>query len=233
MKTCTFKTLLLAGIVASSLTWTSATQAQIYYTDGHGDIGIGYEGGELEPHWHLDDGEFAPGEVIAKIAATTLSPSSSSAFLGVADGSLIYVAGSSANQPNLGFGAEELEPADWDGPITVTLSGMDGPGHFALYTLNLSGAVTDVLFSSFDAGETFANNSFTLLPGDHEHFTFGFTEVGHYEITLTWSGTLSGGGFRSSEATFGFEVVPEPGTWTLLIVGLMAMVIVARKRRLA
>ena len=26
------------------------------WTAGHGDLGIGYEDGELEPHWHLGHG---------------------------------------------------------------------------------------------------------------------------------------------------------------------------------
>lgn len=233
MKISALKSLILAGIAAGSLIWTPASSAQIYYTTGHGDIGIGYEDGELEPHWHLDAGEYAPDEVIARVSSATLSPVSSASFLGVADGSTIRVAGSAANQPNLGFGAEELDPSDWLGPITVTLNAFDGAGNFSLYTTNLSGAVTDVLFSSFNPSATYANNSFTMLPGDHEHFTFAFTEAGYHEITLTWSGTHVSDGFKSSTATYGFEVVPEPGTWALLGVGLVVVMIVARRRRLA
>ncbi len=233
MKISALKSLIAASILAGSFAWTATSSAQIYYTTGHGDIGIGYADGELEPHWHLDAGEYAPNEVIARVSATTLSPTSSSSFLGVADGSTIFVAGSAAYQPNLGFGAEELEPADWSGPITVTLNSFDGAGNFALYTTNLSGTVTDVLFSSFNAGTTFANNTFTLFPGDHEHFTFGFTEVGYHEVILTWSGTHVTDGFKSSTATYGFEVVPEPGTWALLAAGLVVIMVVARRRRAA
>jgi len=233
MKISALKSLILAGIAAGSLIWTPASSAQIYYTTGHGDIGIGYEEGELEPHWHLDAGEYAPGEVIARVSSTTLSPGGSVSFLGAADGSTIHVAGSAANQPNLGFGAEELDPSDWLGPITITLNVFDGAGNFALYTTDRSGAVADVLFSSFNPGATFANNSFTMLPGDHQHFTFGFTEVGYHEITLTWSGTHVADGFKSSTAIYGFEVVPEPSTWALLAVGLVVVMVVAGRRRAA
>jgi surface-anchored protein len=233
MKTSTLKTFFLAGIAAGSLAWAPLANAQVYYSTGHGDLGIAFEEGELEPHWHLASGEYAPGDVVAVVSATRSAPNSSETFLNVAQGTSIYVAGSAAYQPNLGFGAEELVPDDWTGPITVTLSGLTGPGNFALYTLNLNGDLSNILMSSYNPSSTFANNTLSLLPGDHAHYTFGFTEAGIYDITLTWSGTHVTEGFQSASGTFQFEVVPEPGTWALLTIGLVAMMIVVRKRRLA
>ena len=54
------------------------------------------------------DGEFAPEDAFARTSATRNSPTGLSNIIGVADGTLIYAAGSSAYQPNLGFGVEEL-----------------------------------------------------------------------------------------------------------------------------
>ena len=211
-----------------------STQAQVYYTTGHGDIGVGYDPTEqaFEPHWHLgEEDEYAPGEVIAMVHATASSPSGLSSAIGVGDGTSIWVAGSSARQPNVGFATEELDPTGWDGAITLTLSGWTGPGEFALYTTNLSGtSVVDVYFSTFNPGSTFGANSFELLPGDHQHFNFGFTAPGHYEFEFTWTGTHVTDGVVTTSGTFGFDVVPEPATSGLLLLGMGALA-TARRRR--
>lgn len=221
---------LLAALLFSAL----SLQAQVFYTTGHGDIGVGYDPAEqaFEPHWHLgEDEEYAPNEGVAVIQSAGTSPIGSSSALGVPDGTSIWVAGSSARQPNLGFATEELDPADWDGEITLSLTGWTGPGEFALYTTNLSGSsVVDVYFSTDNPASTFGSNSFGLLPGDHQHFTFGFTTPGHYEFEFTWTGTHVTDGEITTSGSFGFDVVPEPTTSGLLLIGI-TVVAAARRRR--
>jgi surface-anchored protein len=211
-----------------------SVQAQIFYTTGHGDIGVGYDPSEqaFEPHWHLgEDDEYAPSEVVAVIQSTGSSPAGLSTALGVPDGTSIWVAGSSARQPNLGFATEELDSGDWDGEITLSLTGWTGPGEFALYTTNLSGtSVVDVYFSTDNPASTFGSNSFGLLPGDHQHFTFGFTTPGRYEFEFTWTGTHVTDGVITTSGSFAFDVVPEPATAGLLLIGTI-VVAATRHRR--
>lgn len=220
--------------------------AQVY-TAGHGDIGAAYDviNKEFEPHWHLHSGavvdgtplgadaEFAPGDLIARTAATRNSPNGLSNILGVPDGTVIYAAGSSTYQPNLGFGVEELVPGDWTGDITLTLSGFSIPSgaQFALYTTNLAGTtVVDRIFSTFAPGSTDFSNSFTLTPGDHIHFQWGFTDQGSYTFDLTWSGTNVNDGFISTQESFSVQVVPEPSTAVLLSFGTLGVLALRRRR---
>jgi len=225
----------------------AALNAQaIYYTSGHGDIGAAYDdiNQEFEPHWHLhsgaivggvaldEDSEYGPGDLVASTSATRTSPNGLSNILGVADGTLIYAAGSSAYQPNLGFGVEELVFEDWDGPITLTLSGWDLPSgtEFALYTTNLAGTtVVDRIFSTFAPGATDFSNSFEMTPGDHVHFQWAFTDPGTYTFDLTWTGTHVADGAISTTESFSVQVVPEPSTAAL--VGLSALAVMALRRR--
>jgi len=232
--TCNMNLRHAISTLAALLFSAFSLQAQIYYTTGHGDIGVGYDPADqaFEPHWHLgEEVEYEPAEVIAVVQATASSPSGLSSAIGVGDGTNIWVAGSSARQPNLGFATEELDPSDWDGAITLALTGWSGPGEFALYTTNLSGtSVVDVYLSTFDPGSTFGANSFELLPGDHQHFNFGFTTPGHYEFEFTWTGTHVTDGVVTSSGTFGFDVVPEPATSVLLFLG-MATLAASRRYR--
>lgn len=224
----------VAFLFTAAFSFFSSLQAQIPYTTGHGDIGVGYDTQEnaFDPHWHLgEDEEFAPHEVFAVVSSTTPSPLGLATALGVADGTQIGIAGSSVHQPNLGFSTEELDPSDWDGPITLSLTDWSGPGQFALYTTNMSGStVVDVYFSTLHPGSTFGGNSFELLAGDHQHFAFGFTMPGYYEFEFSWTGTHVVDGVITSSASFGFNVVPEPTTAGLLLLGTVVLA-TARRRR--
>jgi hypothetical protein len=229
--------LLLPGALLFSL---PRAEAQIFYSTGHGDIGVGYENGEFNPHWHLggeDEGEeHSPGDVIALVQKTASSPTGLSAAIGVADGSPIWLAGSSAYQPNLGFATEELDPTDWIGDITVTLTAWTTPdgGAFSLFTANTSlTEVTDIFFSTVSANATLASNTFTITPGDHQHFRFGFTTEGDYTLTLQWSGLHVTDGIKTGEATFGATVVPEPSTFAFVGFGLVAIAWRAVRRKTA
>jgi surface-anchored protein len=241
------KTLFAVGILgAGSLLTSGQAHAASIYTSGHGDIGAGYDASakEFEPHWHMHGGavvdgtplgadtEFEPGDLIALTTATRLSPNGLSAGIGVADGTQIYATGSAAYPPNIGFGVEELDPLDWTGDITVTLSGWSIPSGaaFAMYDTNIAGTtVVDMAFSSVNPASTFASNSFTMIPGDHTHFQWGFTQPGTYTVDLTWTGTHGVDGAISTTESFSIQVVPEPSGVALLGIGLGALAL--RRRR--
>lgn len=48
---------------------------------------------------------------------------------------------------------------------------------------------------------------------------FAFTEPGIYNATYTISGTHALNGFESTTATYSYQVIPEPATFTLLALG--------------
>jgi surface-anchored protein len=230
-----------------ALAATCATlKAQAIYTSGHGDIGTGYGAGEFDPHWHMHAGaivdglplaadeEFAPADMNARGAATRNSPTGLSPVIGLPDGTTIFAIGSSAYQPNLGFGSDELDPLDWSGDITVSLTSWtlpSGTAALALYTTNLSGTtVIDAVFSTFSPPSTFASNSFTMTPGDHLHFQWGFTEAGIYTVDLTWTGTHAIDGAISTTDSFTIQVVPEPSAFANLGLGLLGWLACRRRR---
>lgn len=224
-----FRAVLLLGL---SLLAVPAV-AQYQYTTGHADLGIGYEDGEFNPHWHIEDTyEYAPDEAVAVVSATLSSPAGAAAALGVADGSTIWVCGKAAYQPNLGFGAEELVPSDWvGGSITLTLTAWSGPGNVAIFSTNMSNtAVVDTIFSTYNAAATLDGNTLEMFAGDHLHYTFAFTEVGAYSLEFTWSGTHVTDGVQTKSGTFGFNAVPEPSTNALFIVAGMSLLLMRLRR---
>lgn len=233
----------------------SALAAPAIYTSGHADVGIKYHDGVLEPHWHTHtgtvingvtttaDGEYEPADLIARTTATRLTPSGGgglAALLGVPDGTRVWVMGSTVYQPDTGWGADELNPAEWVGNITVRFnplaSTFPNGGAFGLYTTNIAGTnVVDRLFSSVFAGATGANNTLQLTPGGHTHFQWALTEPGDYGLNFTWSGTHIEDGFKTASATFNVQAVPEPSTVAMLAMagGTVVIAAIRRHRRAA
>jgi hypothetical protein len=103
-------------------------QAQTVISSGHVDIGIAYESGNWDLHVHQEqpvEAEYEPDEVILQVGPPpkpVSRPTRAFSFLGN-PGDPIWMLPKSENPELLflGIGAEELDPADWTGNITLSL----------------------------------------------------------------------------------------------------------------
>ena len=131
--------------------------------------------------------------------------------------------------PFIGFGTEELSPADWLGNITLTLSGFSGPGNMAIWNIGSFGSPNMVVDSTRGTGPL---NSMLLLPGNHAHYNIGFTQPGRYEVSFDAVGTHAPTQLAvTGSGTYRFEVVPEPSTYALMGLGAAAVLWSVRRRR--
>ena len=215
------------------------------YTSGHGDIGIAYDAGALEPHVHLHDGtvvngmpvnnppdgeEYAPEDIVMFVSNPSVARPAGAQwdFIGTSASNPVWFLPQTedVNKPWLGIASEELDPLDWTGPLTITLTGVSGPGDFSLYNTDVFGVPTVRMASS--NGITGAD-VVSHAAGSHYHANYAFTAPGMYEVTFLISGTHSTDGAVSASATYTFGVtVPEPGSAAL---GLLAAATLLRRRR--
>jgi len=229
----TSKPFALLPVVLIAVLGSAATAQTPTLSSGHADIGIGFEDGAFDLHVHdeVTDTEFSPSDVILGVgaAAFTTTPAALSAFAPV--GSSLWVL-PKTQQPDLlflGFGTEELNPADWIGNISLTLTSVNGPGNFGIYDVGTFGNI-QIRMNSADGIS--GNETLQLQPGSHSHYNLTFTAPGTYSIGLQASGThLTGGLITSDPANYVFTVVPEPGTYALMGLGLVALLAARLPRR--
>ncbi len=231
---------LLAVVVL--LSFVGDVAAQLAYTEGHGDIGVGYEdtgsGFELHPHWHLGpatvnggsvtDNEYEASEIFAVVPDSPVARPGGAQwdFLGVGSGQNLWILPQSQDPgvPFLGLATEELSGADWSTDLTFSLSGFSGPGDFSLYATDGFGTPTAYWVTSDGLA---AGDAFAMAAGNHAHFNWAFTSQGSYALDITISGTHVTDGFQSATETFEFNVVPEPSTYMLF--ALAGMLLAGRK----
>ena len=222
------------------LLWTPMMNAETVLSSGHTDVGIVYE----DDAWNLHIGqheatppaEYAPSEAILQVgpaSQTTIPANSAFSFLGAA-GSPIYVLPEVQNNALLflGFGTEELASGLFlNDEVTMSLQAVRGPGQFSVYDVDPFGNPT-VLMNSGDG--IAANDSVILAAGGHRHVNWAFSDPGTYQIDFEASGSLTEANqFTSSgPVTYTFEVVPEPGTATLLALGGLSYLALTLRRRL-
>lgn len=233
---------ILQTIGAMALTWP--VMGAMTLSTGHVDfIGIGYDAGEFEPHSHahagaivdgielLSDTEYGLGDLQVQVVGGMIRPVGA-VWDAVGVGAGVTFAHlpqtEIIGQPFLGIGAEELDSAEWSGPIRITCTAMSAPvgGHFSLWQLD-SFDVPEFFMSSFDGGMTGAD-FYEIAAGGHEHFGWGFTELGIYDLTFSFSGTHVVDGPKTASATYRFNVIPEPSTG---LMGLLGMGMLLRRKR--
>lgn len=248
MKTTSPIPLTLALTAILSLAGTSPVPAALLTTQ-HVDIGVADEEG-LFLHWHDEDNaaEYAPGEAAAYIHPTaaqlTMPSNSAYSFIGAAPGESIWVL-PQTQDPNLlflGVGAEEADgifetwnPGDSRGAntsgawIELSLVSVSGPGHFSVWQNDGFGSPI-VYMSTFEGGVGSADKLF-IGEGGHAHYNWGFTELGAYEVVFQ-ARAFIGGEEVTSQGTFVFTSVPEPGSIFLgAATGFGALLMRRRRRR--
>ncbi|MEO8132033.1 MAG: choice-of-anchor M domain-containing protein, partial [Bryobacteraceae bacterium] len=123
------------------------------------------------------------------------------------DPTLLYL-GLSAEPPNAAGTRPGVPSGVFNGNLTFRLKAVDGPGQFLLWQTPSPG-VYDIQMNSAD-GIT-AADAHTQIIGSHEHFNWGFTTNGVYNITFQLSGQLAGStNIASPDTTFRFNVLPLP-----------------------
>ncbi|MEZ6077650.1 MAG: choice-of-anchor M domain-containing protein [Pirellulaceae bacterium] len=205
------KTLVFALSICALQAMSSSVHADIYIS-GHSDLGVGFEDGNLHLHLHAEEplglygggtksaGEYEPGELLIGVPDPSIARPTGSQwnFLAANVGDSVWFIPQSSNplKPFLGFGTEELMAADgWTTPLTWTFNSITtfsgNSSEFALWQNDSFG--NPVVFAS-TLSPTGTGNSWTQNAFSHDHYNFGFTGEGIYDVNLTISGTNSGSG---------------------------------------
>ncbi len=213
--------------IALVLLFGNAALAAINITEGHMDIGLGDEGTlELHAHTHEPvDEEYTPSEVVIVVPNTTAQARQSGTawdFIGNSAGETCWIlpesetAAETLGAPFVGISAGHIDSGVFvNDSITLTLTGVSGPGQFSLYDEDLTGP--QVLMASSDGISAVDSITIGL---EHGHGNFAFSQAGIYGITFQVSATdAATGTLVTDEATFTFNVVPEPATLSLLALG--------------
>jgi surface-anchored protein len=233
--------------------FVSPASAELVYISGHADIGVELHEGELELHVHaegdlglygggvLGAGEYGSRDLVIGVPGPSVARPVGSQwdFVGNAAGAPIWFLPQSEDveKPFLGVGSEDLAPLEWSTDLTwqfdsiSTVAGADA--HFSLWRFSTLGELIAVASSSSPIN----GNEFDLPVGGHEHFNFGFTAEGIYDVVFSVAGTHNTLGTISDTATFRFATgrfipiaVPEPSG--LLVLGLVGgLGAMARRQR--
>jgi putative ABC transporter-associated repeat protein len=144
---------------------------------------------------------------VTAAAATELPAQPALSFLGDA-GKRVFLLPQTQRTDLLwtGWNTEELRPSDVSGAVTWTLTAVDGPGAFGLFTTGSFGA-PEVLFDSTDG----LPDALTVPLGTHAHANWAFAEPGRYRLTFAVTAPAADGRALTDTETLTFVVGDDGG----------------------
>ncbi len=204
-----------SGELDAAIVTITAAAAQEFDTVlkmGLFDIGIAYEDGwDLHVHDETNGAEHEPADVLLYVGPQAEEVRVEDArfdFIGVGAGETYWRLPDVENPELLflGIGAEEIADGTFQGGnVQLQLKAVNGPGQFSLWQNTDTGP--DVVMATSD-GIT-GDDSLSVLEGSHEHYNWGFTALGEYEVTFEATGTLADGtAVASGDVTYFFSVDP-------------------------
>jgi surface-anchored protein len=131
-------------------------------------------------------------------------------------------------KPFLGFATDLLSTANWPSGLTWSLTAIlsrPSGGEFSLWQTGFFGS-PEVKFDTADGIDPTNDDNFAQSAGGHDHYNWGFTKPGVYQLELTATGTHASNGQASGSGVFTFYVtnaVPEPGGALLALIGMFGL----------
>lgn len=179
----------LGAALAVSIAVPAAAGAAVVLQDGHVDVAARIVDGALR--MQVKDGTAGAGAVVWRepaetvlharpASATTVPAGATMGFLGV-PGAPLWLLPQVQRAGLLwpGWNTEQLPAADVAGTVRWTLTGVEGPGRFALFTTGTFGAV-DKLFDSGDG----LPDAREIPLGTHAHGNWAFSAEGLYRLSF-------------------------------------------------
>ena len=111
--------------------------------------------------------------------------------------------------------------------ISLISVGANNPGDFAMYRFSGSGSFSNPINTKNGVSSSDVLTVSSI--GGHEHWNWAFSEAGEYTLDFQASGLLGGTLFESAVETYTFNVVPEPSSSTLLLIGFVGWVATSKR----
>ena len=210
----------LAATTTISSGHTDIFEAE-YITEDE-DTGVALTTPQLHLGVHTDSGHYEPADVLLEVGnAAYRSSDGFSADITTLLGANAWILPVDLEQAaNLGLIEAGVAKAGFPaGSVTFTMvgAGPANPGNFALFT-----AGSSIRLSA--TGSEVGTSSFSITTG-HIHYNWGFSAPGTYTFDLK----ATFGALESAVETYTFNVIPEPSSGALLLIGLAGLM-AARKR---